>query len=85
MIIKKHITYIKGKRVVLKGHFYISMQELYNIIIEAKKAIKKQARKKTKTKGKADLYKTKSKGDIKEEGQDESESEIRDYIIVDVK
>ena len=30
-------------------------------------------------------YKTKSKGDIKEEGQDESKSEIRDCIIVDIK
>ena len=61
------------------------MQELCDAIVEAKKAIKKQARKKTKTKGKADLYETKSKEDIKEEGLDESESEIRDYIIVNVK
>ena len=61
------------------------MQELCDAVVEAKKATKKQARKKTKTKGKADLYETESEGDIKEEGQDESESEIRDCIIVDVE
>jgi hypothetical protein len=31
------------------------------------------------------LYKTESKEDIKEEGQDKSESEIGDCIIVDVE
>ena len=70
---------------VLKGHFHISTQELYDIIVEAKKATKRQARKKAKTKGKADLYETKSKGDIKEEDQDKSKNKVRDYIIVDIK
>ena len=42
-------------------------------------------RKKVKTKGKTNSYETKSKGDIEEEGQDESKSEIRDYIIVDIE
>jgi hypothetical protein len=58
-IIKKRATRKKGKRVILKGHFHISTQELYNTVIEAEKATKKQARKKAKTKAKADLYKTK--------------------------
>ena len=70
---------------VLKGYFYISTQELYDIIVEAKKATKRQARKKAKTKGKADLYKTESEGDIEEEDQDESENEVGDYIIVDAE
>jgi hypothetical protein len=40
------------------------MQELYNAVIEAKKATKRQARKKTKTKSKTNLYKTKGKKGI---------------------
>jgi hypothetical protein len=84
-IIKKRTTRTKGKRVVLKGHFHISTQELCDAVIEAEKATKRQARKKAKTKGKTDLYETESEGDIEEEGQDESESEIGDCIIVDVE
>ena len=70
---------------VLKGYFHISTQELCDAVVEAEKATKRQARKKAKTKGKADLYKTKSERDIKEEDQDESENEVRDCIIIDVK
>ena len=69
----------------MKGYFYVSTQELYNVVIEAEKATKRQARKKIKTKRKTNLYKTESERDIKEEGQDESESETRDYIIVDIE
>jgi hypothetical protein len=68
----------------LKGHFHVS-QELYNVVVEAEKVTKKQARKKAKTKGKADSYETESEGDIEEEGQDKSKSEIGDYIIVDIE
>jgi hypothetical protein len=84
-IIKKRTIRTKGKRVVLKGHFHISTQELCDAVVEAEKATKKQAKKKNKTKGKADLYKTDSEGDLEEEGQDESESEIGDCIIVDIE
>lgn len=84
-IIKKRTTRTKGKRVVLKGHFHISTQELCDAVIEAEKATKKQSRKKAKAKAKADLYGTESEGDIEEEGQDESESEVGDCIIVDVE
>jgi hypothetical protein len=31
---------MKGKRVVLKGHFHISAQELYNAVMEAENATK---------------------------------------------
>jgi hypothetical protein len=58
---------MKGKRVVLKGHFHISMQELCNAVVEAKKATKKQVGKKGKTKGKGVLYKTKSEADVEGE------------------
>jgi hypothetical protein len=71
--------------VVLKGHFYISTQELCDAVVEAEKATKRQAGKRAKTKGKTDLYETKSEGDVEEEDQDKSESEIGDCIIVDVK
>ena len=84
-IIKKRTTRKKGKRVVLKGHFHISTQELCDAVVEAEKVTKKQVRKKTKTKGKADLYETESEGDIEKEGQDEAESEIGDCIIVGVE
>ena len=41
-IIKKRTTRTKGKRVVLKGHFHISTQELCDAVVEAEKATKKQ-------------------------------------------
>jgi len=79
------MTRTKGKRVVLKGHFYIFTQELYDTVVKAENFTKRQAGKKAKTKAKADSYETESEGDIKEEGQDEFESEIGDCIIVDVE
>jgi hypothetical protein len=53
---------MKGKGVVLKGHFHISTQELCDAVVEAE-----------------------SDRDIEEEAEDESESDIGDCIIVDVK
>ena len=70
---------------VLKGHFHISTQELCDAVVEAEKVTKRQARKKAKTKGKADSYETESKRDIEEEDQDESKNKVRDYIIVDIE
>ena len=84
-IIKKRRTRTKGKRVVLKGHFHISTQELCDAVVEAEKATKRQVRKKAKTKGKADSYETESERDIEEEDQDESENKVRDCIIVDIE
>jgi transposase len=84
-IIKKRTTRTKGKRVVLKGHFHISTQELCNAVVEAEKATKKPVGKKGKTKGKGVSYETESEADVEEEGQDESESDIGDCIIVDVR
>jgi hypothetical protein len=55
-IIKKRTTRTKGKRVVLKGHFHISTQELCDVVVEAEKATKKQGGKKGKTKGKGVSY-----------------------------
>jgi hypothetical protein len=70
------MTYIKGKRVVLKGHFYISTHELCDVVVEAEKATKKQVGKKGKTKGKGVSYEVKSDKDIKEEVEDQLESDI---------
>ena len=61
---------------VLKGHFYISTYELCNVVVEAEKATKKQVGKKGKTKGKGVLYKVESDMDIKEEVEDQLESDI---------
>jgi hypothetical protein len=85
LITKQQTTRTKGKRVVLKGYFYISTQELYNAIVTAKKATKKQAKKKRKTKDKVSLYKAESEEEVEEEGQDNSKSIIGDCIIVDVE
>ena len=57
---------MKGKRAVLKGHFHISTQELCNAVVEAEKATKKQAKKRIKIKGKANLYEAESQEDVKE-------------------
>ncbi|APA08388.1 hypothetical protein sscle_03g031580 [Sclerotinia sclerotiorum 1980 UF-70] len=82
-IMKKRTIHKKGKRLVLKGHFHISMQELCDVVMEAEKATKVQIMKKGKGKGKVIEYKTETEEDIGEEVEDESESDIGDCIIVD--
>ena len=67
----------------MKGHFYISTQELYKAVVEAESDTKSQAKKKVKTKGKEVLYKAESEEDIEEEAIDKLESEAGDCIIVD--
>ena len=69
----------------MKGHFYISTQELYKAVVEAENNTKSRAKKKVKTKGKEVLYKAESEEDIEEEAIDKSESEAEDCIIVDDK
>ena len=58
---------------------------MYNTIVTAKKATKKQVEEKKKTKAKISLYKTENKKEVKEEGQDNSESEIGDCTTVNVE
>jgi hypothetical protein len=84
-IVKKRITRAKGKRVVLKGHFHISTQELHDAVVEAEKNTKIRAKKKVKTKRRAISYKSESEEEGEEEAMDESESEIGDCIVVDVE
>jgi hypothetical protein len=84
-IVKKRTTRTKGKRVILKGHFYISTQELHKGVVEAELDTKTRAKKKMKTKGRAVSYEAESEEDIEEEARDELESEIEDCVIVDVK
>ena len=81
-IIKKHTTRKKGKRVVLKGHFHISTQELCNVVVQAEKETKKQVKGKGKKKGKAIIYKTESDKDEEEEAEDQIETNTEDYIII---
>jgi hypothetical protein len=69
----------------LKGHFHISTQELLKGVVEAELDTKTRAKKNVKTKGRVVSYKAESEEDIEEEARDESESEIEDCIIVDVK
>lgn len=84
-IIKQRTTRKKGKRVVLKGQFHISTQELCNAVVAAEEATKKQKEKKRKTKAKVRSYEVETEEEVEEEGQDECESEIGDCIIVDVE
>src|ERR1700710_2017183 len=80
-IIKKRTTRTKGKRVILKGQFLISTQELLKEVQEAELDTKTRAKKKAKTKGRAVLYEAESEEDIEEEASDELESEPEDCII----
>ena len=45
-IIKQRTTRTKGKRVVLKGHFHISTQELYDAVVAAEKSYQKASKEK---------------------------------------
>ena len=60
------------------------MQELCDAVVEAKKATKKQVGKKGKTKGKGVSYEVESDKDI-EEVENQSESDIGDCIVVNVR
>ncbi|KAK9357499.1 hypothetical protein V1504DRAFT_56024 [Lipomyces starkeyi] len=82
-IVKKRKTRTKGKRVVLKGHFHISTQELHDAVVTAENETKQHARKKVKKRGKAISYEAKSEEDTEEEGKEDIESDIEDCIIVD--
>ncbi|ODQ70295.1 hypothetical protein LIPSTDRAFT_333558 [Lipomyces starkeyi NRRL Y-11557] len=84
-IIKKRTNRTKGKRVVLKGQFHVSTQELCDAVAAAEKDTKTRARKRRKKKGKGISYETESEGDIEEGTQDEFESDTDDCIIVDVE
>jgi hypothetical protein len=84
-IIKKRTNRTKGKRVVLKGQFHVSTQELCDAVAAAEKDTKTRARKRRKKKGKGISYETESEGDIEEGTQDEFESDTEDCIIVDVE
>jgi len=84
-IIKKRTTRTKGKRVVLKGHFHISTQELHKAVVAAKLDTKTRAKKRVGIKGRAMSYEAKSEEHIKEEAIDKPKSEIKDCIIVDVE
>jgi uncharacterized protein YycO len=84
-IIKKRATRKKGKRVILKGHFHISTQELCDAVIEAEKSTKKPVGRKREKRVKAIVYEAETDEDVEEDAEDYSESEIGDCIIVDVE
>ena len=82
--LKKRMTRKKGKRAVLKCHFHISTQELCDGVIAAEKETQMQAGKRGKKKGKAIFCDAESDGDIEEHAQDETESGVGDYIVVNI-
>ena len=79
-IIKKHTTHTKGKRVVLKGHFDISTQELCDAVAEA---TKRQTRKRQKQRARLLRTGLGVKGILMNAKM--NLSEIRDCIIVDIE
>lgn len=84
LILKKRTTRKKGKRVVLKGHFHISTQDLCDKVIAAEKETKKQAAKRSKKKSKVVILEAESDTDIEEGVEDQFESDTEDCIIVDI-
>jgi hypothetical protein len=76
-IIKKRVTCEKGKRVILKGHFYISTQGVCDAVIEAEKSTKKQAGRKREKRVKDIVYQAGTDEDVEGDTEDDSESEIR--------
>ena len=78
------MTRKSGKGLVLSGHFHISIQVLLDRVIEAKKETKERVAKKRNPKGKGVIQGAKIEEDNEEEAMDKSESDIKDYIIVDV-
>ena len=69
----------------MKGHFLVSTQDLYDIVVAAKKATKERASKKAKRNGKKKTNKAGVEANDREEAKDESGSENRVCIIVDIK
>ena len=84
VIIKTRKESKKGKRAVLRGYFYISIEELYIAVVTAENETRARTGKKSKKKGKNILYEVVSDEDTKEETQEEINSDIEDCIIVDV-
>ena len=84
-VLKKRTTRKKGKRVILKGHFHISTQELCDAVIEAEKATKERAKKRAKKKAKAKAQESKTNEDTKEEPSNDSEQDTEDCIEVDIE
>lgn len=82
-ILKKQKTHVKRKRVVLKGHFYISTQELCDAVVEAEKTTKYQVKRKRKRQSKGVLYEADIDKNIEEKTEDQSEIEVENCIIVD--
>ena len=82
-VIKRRTIRTKGKRVVLKGHFHISTQELYDAVMEAENVTQKQSQKKRKTKGKHASSDDEIEEYIEEEAEEHSWSDTGSCIIVD--
>jgi hypothetical protein len=82
-IMKRRTVYTKGKRVVLKGHFHITTQELCDAVIEAEKATQNLTKKKRKTKNKRTSLDTEIDEYIEEELREQSESDSGSCIVVD--
>jgi hypothetical protein len=85
LIIKERTIRIQRKKVILKGHFYISTQELCDVVIEAKKVTKRRAIKKGEKKENTVSYEAKSVEEITEEARNTSKSDTEDCTIVDVE
>jgi hypothetical protein len=81
LIVKERTTRTNGERVVLKGHFHISTQELCDALVEPEKDTKTKVVKIVKKKSKTISYEAASQVEVEEECQEESESDTIPYLL----
>ena len=82
-VMKRRAVRTKGKRVILKGHFHVSTQELCDAVVEAEKATQNLSKKKRKTKDKLISLDDEIDEYIEEEAGEQSESDSGSCIVVD--
>jgi hypothetical protein len=82
-VMKRRAVRTKGKRVILKGHFHVSTQELCDAVVEAEKATQNLSKKKRKTKDKRTSSDDEIDKYIEEKAGEQSESDSGSCIVVD--
>lgn len=66
----------KGKRAALKGHFHISTEELRDAVVEAEKETREKRKKRIEIKQKEASYEPESENEVKEDVNNELDSDI---------
>ncbi|OAF59573.1 hypothetical protein VC83_04036 [Pseudogymnoascus destructans] len=85
LVMKRCAVRTKGKRVILKGHFHVSTQELCDVVVEVEKATQNLSKKKRKTKDKRVSSDDEIDEYIKEEAGEQSESDSGSWDALGVR